>query len=182
MATHLKDQVGEDFIDHLMIVLREVAPSQFSKSQQSEFKSSLNKPTPFQDLELRDRVNRISDVLATHLQGSFVQQSKIIKDVAGSLHGLGGWVLPTFVERHGPTDAKTLQLLKYLTAHFSSEFAIRKFIIANQESTMTEMLEWTTEPNEHYRRLASEGCRPRLPWSFRLQRLVEDPSPILPIL
>jgi len=32
------------------------------------------------------------------------------------------------------------------------------------------------------RRLASEGSRPRLPWSFRLDALVEDPTPALPIL
>jgi hypothetical protein len=30
--------------------------------------------------------------------------------------------------------------------------------------------------------LATEGCRPRLPWGIRLQDLVSDPSPILPIL
>ncbi|MCJ7735313.1 MAG: hypothetical protein MUP11_12295, partial [Anaerolineales bacterium] len=30
--------------------------------------------------------------------------------------------------------------------------------------------------------LASEGCRPRLPWGLRLRELVVDPSPILPIL
>ncbi|RYD74859.1 MAG: DNA alkylation repair protein, partial [Verrucomicrobiaceae bacterium] len=28
----------------------------------------------------------------------------------------------------------------------------------------------------------SEGCRPRLPWSFRLDALIDDPSPVLPIL
>ena len=32
------------------------------------------------------------------------------------------------------------------------------------------------------RRLASEGCRPRLPWGMALKPLQEDPSPILPIL
>jgi hypothetical protein len=35
---------------------------------------------------------------------------------------------------------------------------------------------------EHVRRLASEGSRPRLPWSFRLETLTVDPSPVLPIL
>jgi len=32
------------------------------------------------------------------------------------------------------------------------------------------------------RRLATEGCRPRLPWGIRLPALQTDPSPILPIL
>jgi hypothetical protein len=32
------------------------------------------------------------------------------------------------------------------------------------------------------RRLASEGSRPRLPWGLRIQRLVADPTPTLPLL
>jgi hypothetical protein len=32
------------------------------------------------------------------------------------------------------------------------------------------------------RRLASEGCRPRLPWGAALEEFKRDPSPILPIL
>jgi hypothetical protein len=35
---------------------------------------------------------------------------------------------------------------------------------------------------EHVRRLASEGSRPRLPWSFRLDPIVADPSHTAPIL
>jgi 3-methyladenine DNA glycosylase AlkC len=44
------------------------------------------------------------------------------------------------------------------------------------------MQKMSKDPNEHVRRLASEGSRPRLPWSFRLETLTVDPSPALPIL
>jgi 3-methyladenine DNA glycosylase AlkC len=44
------------------------------------------------------------------------------------------------------------------------------------------MLAWTHDPSPHVRRLASEGSRPRLPWGLRLQALVQDPTPTLPIL
>jgi 3-methyladenine DNA glycosylase AlkC len=44
------------------------------------------------------------------------------------------------------------------------------------------MRQWAKDDDEHVRRLASEGSRPRLPWSFRLESLMLDPSPILPIL
>ncbi|MCA9890935.1 MAG: hypothetical protein KC546_21305, partial [Anaerolineae bacterium] len=40
----------------------------------------------------------------------------------------------------------------------------------------------TEHENEHVRRLASEGCRPLLPWNIRLNQFVKDPTPILPIL
>lgn len=47
---------------------------------------------------------------------------------------------------------------------------------------MPQMLIWAGHEHPAVRRLASEGCRPRLPWGVRLQNLVEDPRPILPIL
>jgi 3-methyladenine DNA glycosylase AlkC len=50
------------------------------------------------------------------------------------------------------------------------------------ERTMAQMLAWAGHESAAVRRLASEGCRPRLPWGIRLQALVADPSPILPIL
>ena len=37
-------------------------------------------------------------------------------------------------------------------------------------------------PNEHVRRFASEGCRPRLPWGMALQIFKKDPSKVLDIL
>ena len=38
------------------------------------------------------------------------------------------------------------------------------------------MLDWSVDEDEHVRRLASEGSRPRLPRSFRLQAIVDDPD------
>jgi 3-methyladenine DNA glycosylase AlkC len=47
---------------------------------------------------------------------------------------------------------------------------------------MAQMLEWARHEHPGVRRLASEGCRPRLPWGIVLPDLKADPSPILPIL
>jgi len=44
------------------------------------------------------------------------------------------------------------------------------------------MYHWSKHDNEHVRRLASEGCRPALPWAMALPSFKEDPSPVLPIL
>jgi 3-methyladenine DNA glycosylase AlkC len=44
------------------------------------------------------------------------------------------------------------------------------------------MLRWTHDTNEHVRRLASEGSRPRLPWSSRVPALQADPTLAAPIL
>src|SRR5262249_41961049 len=47
---------------------------------------------------------------------------------------------------------------------------------------LQQMMRWATHPNEHVRRLASEGSRPRLPWAMALPPFKRDPVPLLPIL
>ena len=44
------------------------------------------------------------------------------------------------------------------------------------------MLVWSKHEHWGVRRLASEGCRPRLPWAMALPNLKENPAPIIPIL
>ncbi|MFT6590495.1 MAG: 3-methyladenine DNA glycosylase AlkC [Rhodoferax sp.] len=41
---------------------------------------------------------------------------------------------------------------------------------------------WSFDDDQHIRRLASEGPRPRLPWSFKLQVIIDGPRLIYPIL
>ena len=69
-----------------------------------------------------------------------------------------------------------------LTRRFSAEFSIRPFLVRDQARTLARLLEWTTDPDPHVRRLCSEGSRPRLPWGMRLTAFVQDPGPVLPIL
>lgn len=38
------------------------------------------------------------------------------------------------------------------------------------------MNKWAEDKNHHVRRLASEGSRPRLPWSFKLDEVIKDPK------
>lgn len=47
---------------------------------------------------------------------------------------------------------------------------------------IAQLLKWSEHENEHVRRLASEGSRPRLPWGKSIPALKLDPSPVLPIL
>lgn len=69
-----------------------------------------------------------------------------------------------------------------LTRRFSSEFSIRPCLERWPERTVERLMRWTRDPDPHVRRLCSEGTRPRLPWATRLQALVLDPQPVLPIL
>lgn len=69
-----------------------------------------------------------------------------------------------------------------LTKRFSAEFSIRPFLIRQQDRTLARLLEWTSDPDPHVRRLCSEGTRPRLPWATRIPAFMVDPSPVFPIL
>lgn len=90
---------------------------------------------------------------------------------------------PDFVEQYGMDDWETsLDALEFFTQFSSSEFAVRPFITRYPHETMKKLIQWSTHENHHVRRLASEGCRPRLPWGMALPQFKQDPSPILPVL
>ena len=92
---------------------------------------------------------------------------------------------PDFVEVFGMEPQHwelSLAALERFTERSTSEFAIRAFILNDPERMAEQMLEWADHPNEHVRRLASEGIRPRLPWAQALPLFKRDPSPIVPIL
>ena len=78
-------------------------------------------------------------------------------------------VLPDFVGRYGLEHFEdSMDALKFFTPFGSSEFAIREFLRRDLKRTLGVMLQWSLDKDEHVRRLASGGCRPRLPWSYRL--------------
>ncbi len=68
-----------------------------------------------------------------------------------------------------------------LTKVFTAEFCIRPFIVEHPQ-TMIKLRQWSHDPDEHVRRLVSEGTRPRLPWAARLPAFVADPEPVIALL
>jgi len=69
-----------------------------------------------------------------------------------------------------------------LTKRFSCEFSMRPFLIQQQDRTLSQLVNWTSDPDPHVRRLCSEGTRPRLPWAPRIPAFITNPAPVLPIL
>lgn len=135
-------------------------------------------------LSLMARLERAALLLGRHLPQDYGKALAVVSDVvphySGQFRALLG---PAFVARHGRHDPdRSLDALARMTVHGSSEFAVRHFLRDDFEGTLAVMRGWADDGNHHVRRLASEGCRPRLPWSFRLERLVADPGPAIPIL
>jgi 3-methyladenine DNA glycosylase AlkC len=82
---------------------------------------------------------------------------------------------------HDPFEI-SMQAQYELTKRFSAEFSIRPFLIRQQERTLSRLLDWTSDPDPHVRRLCSEGTRPRLPWATRIPAFIANPDPVFPIL
>lgn len=91
--------------------------------------------------------------------------------------------LADFVKQYGLDDYETsIEAIEKITQFTSCEFAVRPFIVKYPDKMMKQMLAWSKHEHWSVRRLASEGCRPRLPWAMALTDLKKDPAPILPIL
>ena len=137
----------------------------------------------WRDLELKARMHRIAAALQAHLPGSYRQQLAVLMRAAPAFGGFEAMFFPDFVEQFGRQDFDvSLDALEHFTRYSSSEFAVRPFLAAEPERMLARMLQWAGHENEHVRRLASEGSRPRLPWGMRLPALIADPAPLLPIL
>lgn len=177
MADLLKNLYSPSLIKNLANAINEVDPS-FKK--EAYIKAVLDHDWP--NKELKARTQHVSEQLHAFLPYSYLQQLEILQKVAPKFTGFTGTIFPTFVELFGQDDAEnSLKALKFLTTYSTSEFAIRPFLKTNP-STIQEFYKWAEDPNHHVRRLASEGCRPLLPWAMKLHQYVEDPSPIIPIL
>ncbi len=155
-------------------------------------------------LELKARALQIAAALATTLPTDFAHACDLVeialappvpidadgepaeqsaKERESGLSGIVIWSLGEFVAARGLHDVRrALACLHALTQRSTAEFAIRPFIQRTPDIVFRTLEKWVHDPSPHVRRLVSEGSRPRLPWGLRLQSLVTDPAPTLPLL
>ncbi len=137
----------------------------------------------WQGLELTQKMHHVAYCLGVTLPADFPQALEILRSVAPAFRGFEALVFPDFVARYGLEHWElSMPALAEFTPLGSSEFAVRPFIARDPERAMAHLAVWAEDANEHVRRLASEACRPRLPWGTALQAFKRDPRPILPIL
>lgn len=135
----------------------------------------------FKKLELKERIVHIAGQLESFLPDHFPEAAKQIvnalpppMDPDKSDDDFGDFIfapLGEYVVRNGMDKEHlklSLETLQQLTMRFSMEDAIRAFINQHTEETLKHLNRWTKHPNYHVRRLVSEGTRPLLPWSPRL--------------
>jgi 3-methyladenine DNA glycosylase AlkC len=136
------------------------------------------------DLSLNQRMRNTSLLLHKHLPYPYKKQIDLCKQVIPAIKsGYVTLVFPDFAGVFGREDMDTsLDALKYFTSFGSSEFAIREFLKLDFKRTIKVMEKWAEDKNHHVRRLASEGSRARLPWSFKLDEVIKNPTSTLAIL
>jgi 3-methyladenine DNA glycosylase AlkC len=121
-----------------------------------------------ESLELMGRLRTLAKRLERCLPHDFEQASDVLRTALRSATFDGWMTVPCglFAARAGidQPDA-ALPLLAELTPRWSSEFALRPFLERHPAETYAHLRQWTEHPDEHVRRLVSEGTRPRLPWA-----------------
>ncbi|RKN84531.1 DNA alkylation repair protein [Paenibacillus ginsengarvi] len=134
-------------------------------------------------LALKQRMRRITESLRSALPADYREALSILKRTAVDSRGLPYMLYPDFVERYGLEDPEaSIEALALFTRYSSSEFAVRPFIVRYPSLMLEQLKVWAANPDEHVRRLASEGSRPRLPWAMALGEFKRDPRPILELL
>ncbi|HCN58345.1 MAG TPA: DNA alkylation repair protein [Exiguobacterium sp.] len=168
----IKDVFTNEWLDRLGKALN---ATDFRKTVQQE---------DWEELAFKQRVRRIATRLEHHLPAEFEQAATRLETIAPDFPGLPGIVFPDYIEiraEEGDWD-RAILALERLTPHSTSEFAVRRFLLDDQDRFLEVATRWSQSSDEHVRRLASEGTRPRLPWGQMIPSLIADPRPVLPIL
>lgn len=156
--------------------------------------------TGLEPLSLMERGKHVSQALRAHLPENYSKAVSILMDsfppeeAFSEEFGLSGFFyLPHsfFISEYGLDKAnnggedpfdRSMDAMFKLTKHFTAEFAIRPFLIAQQDRTLSVLEKRLNDQCPNIRRLCTEGTRPKLPWCKRIQSFVKDPRPTLPFL
>lgn len=179
MPEKLKDIFFQKkFIDELSDAVK----NSYSQFNEDKFKKLvLNRS--WKDKELKERMHHVTECLHETLPADYPKALSILLEASPSFSGFDSLVFPDYVEYYGQDHWDlSMPALKEFTKLCTSEFAVRPFLNSDPVKGMKYMYNWADNKHELVRRLATEGCRPRLPWAMALQAFKKDPSPIIPIL
>ncbi|MGG4142430.1 DNA alkylation repair protein [Paenibacillus algorifonticola] len=180
MAEPLKALYDGLFIEDFGVLVRSVLPT----FDLAGFTAAV-RAGEWEELALKARSRRITEALGDFLPSGYEAALDVLMQIDSQCRGLPYIFFPDFVEVYGMSPAhfdRSMQALARFTRYSTGEFAVRPFLLAEPERMMQQMLIWADDEDEHVRRLASEGTRPRLPWAQALPMFKRDPQPILPLL
>lgn len=181
----LKDLYNPDFYSSLADILTHVLPGfnrrRFEKMIYTE---------GFTAMELKQRMRHTTSVVHEFMPGNYSGAVPYIYDIINQYRKNGAAedrlafiFLPDYISEYGLEDFElSMEAIEMVTQFITCEYAVRPFLLRYFDRTMEQMYIWSSHTSEKVRRLATEGCRPRLPWAIGVPALKADPAPILPIL
>lgn len=144
------------------------------------------------ELTYSERIILITEALEQYLPTDPQQAIQLLIDAlpseaeSTSGQGVRGFIIVTltrYVSRNAlPHFDLSMKALYEMTKHMTAEWDIRPFIVRYPDETIAVLHTWATDPNQHVRRLVSEGSRPRLPWGMRLHQFIKNPLPVIALL
>lgn len=185
MAEALKNMFNEQFV----VPFSEVCTTHIDNFDTKQFLETVFNQN-WKSLELKPRIKHIAFALHEQLAASIPANLKIIIAIADDIRinqnkqdTFEYLILCDYIEVYGLEYlTESLEAIEKVTILASCEFAIRPFIIKHPKETFKKLIKWSYHKHPSVRRLASEGCRPRLPWGMGIPFLKKDPNPIYPIL
>lgn len=186
----LKDHLfNKDKISYLAGRIKQVDESFADKSFEQDIMSRLP------SLELKERINLITKMLHTYLPKDYEKAIDImVKSLPEQLDpnktdgDFGDFIFAPYTYYIAYYGCKEHYLdisyaaLHQITRRFSAEDAIRCFLNKYETQTLNRLRKWSTDSNYHVRRLVSEGTRPKLPWSAKLNMDYHKALPLLDVL
>ncbi|MFD0478134.1 hypothetical protein ACFQ0B_65635 [Nonomuraea thailandensis] len=110
----------------------------------------------------------------------YPRAAALVRECAATLDMWSGWPATEHTALQGLDHLEpAMETLAALTPYATGEFAVRPYLDRYRDDAIKIMYGWAESPDEHLRRLASEGSRPRLPWAGRVGWLM-TPGPTLP--
>ena len=142
------------------------------------------------ELSLRERTDLVSRALLADLPPDYPTAAGTFRRALGDPDFTGWMIWPVTETAVALTLASPapgdfddcLRLLAELTPRLTAEFAVRRLLAADLNRALTVVRGWTSHPDWHVRRLASEGTRPYLPWAIRVPGIVARPAATARIL
>jgi 3-methyladenine DNA glycosylase AlkC len=173
-----KNWINEDVVSKITSEISFVYP----KFNANEFKKVSLELKP---LELKARTQVITKYLKLYLPNNYLTSLNIISKVLNKkiLKGFELWPFSEYISQHGLNDFdESIKVLNELTKLFTSEFAIRPFIIKDHKKVLNYFKKCVKDENHHVRRWVSEGSRPLLPWGQKLNVFIENPELTIKLL
>lgn len=144
MAEPLKAMYNQEFLHSLGMKIKAV----YGSFELGRFMAEAMRE-PWEELELKARMRRITETLGSCLPPDYEEALKILYAIDKDCVGFPYLIFPDFVEVYGGGEEHwelSMEALERFTPKSSAEFAVRPFLLRDPQRMMAQMLVWAEHP------------------------------------